>query len=386
MQALRRIVERASRTSPYQSWQRYASNNGNLLAAGVGYFAFFSIFPALALAFSVFGFVLRGRPDLLETIAESINEMLPGMVKTSSTPNGIVGLTAPQATTLTITGIVAFVTLLWAGLGWIGALRKGIRAIYGLTGVKVNPVFAKVRDLIVLSTLGLGIATSALLTSTIGGIAGTIADWIGLKGQGWIVTLAGLAVSVFFDTCLLAVMLRVLSGVRLPWREVRNGAILGALALTVLKYFGGTLVAHTTSNPLLGAVAVAVGLLVWLNLMSRVVLLSAAWVANGADRGRLARGEPPLVESEAPVEASSDGSSGRTQLSGPGLPSTAAVGSGGSVRPLDPAPGRAAEQGPPGSSRAQDRVSLALGAVAGAAGALLWSATRERQDLRRRRR
>ena len=49
----------------YRPGPATASANGDLLAAGVGYFAFFSIFPALALAFAIFGFVLQGRPDLV---------------------------------------------------------------------------------------------------------------------------------------------------------------------------------------------------------------------------------------------------------------------------------------------------------------------------------
>ena len=86
MAALQRILDRLKATRGYRAWTRYGEANGDLLAAGVGYFAFFSIFPALALAFAIFGFVLQGRPDLVETIAESLNSTLPGMVKTASTP------------------------------------------------------------------------------------------------------------------------------------------------------------------------------------------------------------------------------------------------------------------------------------------------------------
>ena len=49
---------------------RYGEASGNVLAGGVGYFAFFSIFPAFALAFTVFGLVLQDRPDLVDAIAD----------------------------------------------------------------------------------------------------------------------------------------------------------------------------------------------------------------------------------------------------------------------------------------------------------------------------
>ena len=269
------------------AWHRYGEANGDLLAAGVGYFAFFSIFPALALAFAIFGFVLQGEPDLVQTIAESLNSTLPGMVKTPSNPNGIISVQAPASLTLTITGIISFVTLLLAGLGWVGALRTGIRAVFGLEASTDNMVRTKARDLFVLVTLGLAIAVSAILTSTVGGLAERVAGWIGLAGNGFLVGIAGLVVGVVFDTLILVVLLRMLSGAPLPMHNVRQGALLGAAILTLLKLFGGFLVSHASGNPVLGAVAVAVGLLFWLNLMAKVILLSAAWAANDVDLDHL---------------------------------------------------------------------------------------------------
>src|SRR6478672_13400936 len=175
MAALQRILDRLKATRGYRAWTRYGEANGDLLAAGVGYFAFFSIFPALALAFAIFGFVLQGRPDLVDTIAESLNATLPGMVKTASHPEGIISIEAPSSLTLTITGLISFVTLLLAGLGWVGALRTGIRGIFGFDKAAGSAVSAKARDLLVLATLGLAVLVSAVLTSAAGGLASWVA-------------------------------------------------------------------------------------------------------------------------------------------------------------------------------------------------------------------
>ena len=69
---------------------------------------------------------------------------------------------------------------------------------------------------------------------------------------------------------------------------MRSRAIVGGVLLTTLKYFGGLLIGRATANPLLGAVAVAVGRPFWLNLKSRLVLLCSAWAANDIDIARLA--------------------------------------------------------------------------------------------------
>ena len=72
-----------------------------------------------------------------------------------------------------------------------------------------------------------------------------------------------------------------------PWRGAaqRRRSSAGS-ALTVLKKFGALLLASTTDNPLFLTFALVVGLLVWLNFMSRIILISAAWAANDLDTAR----------------------------------------------------------------------------------------------------
>lgn len=368
MPSLQPLLQRLKATRPYRAWTRYSEANGDLLAAGVGYFAFFSIFPALALAFAVFGFVLRGHPELVTAIADSLNSMLPGMVKTPQNPQGIISIQPPTSLALTLTGIISFITLVLAGLGWVGALRTGIRGIFGLEASTGNLLRTKARDLFVLVTTGLGIAVSAIVTSLAGGLAQRVAGWVGLEGNGALVGLVGLVVGIVFDTLILVVLLRMLSGAPLPMRNVRQGAVAGATALTVLKLFAGFLIGRVSGNPLLGAVAVAVGLLFWLNVMSRVILLSAAWVVGDVDLGQLgddtkrsalARALRPAFV--APLPATADASL---------VPYAAAP-----VSAHRTAPGR------PPATRAVDRVSLAAGAVVGAAGVAAVAGVRR---LRRR--
>src|SRR5665647_1038011 len=124
--AVRRRLSRFGETKPWRAYKRYADARGSILAAGVGYFAFFSVFPAVALAFTVFGFVLRGHPELLRSIGDQLNHNLPGFVKDAQHPTGVIAVQAPGAPALTITGVIAFATLVLAGMGWLGAVSEGI--------------------------------------------------------------------------------------------------------------------------------------------------------------------------------------------------------------------------------------------------------------------
>ena len=155
----------------------------------------------------------------------------------------------PTGSTLSITAIIGVLGLLWAGLGWLSArCASGIRAIFGVSGQPGNFVMNKLRDLGVLATLGLDVVLVAVLN----GMTSAVALDRGVPGsasaQTWIVTLAGLVVSVLANGLLVALMLRVLSGVDLPWRALRNGAIFGGVVMTFLQTFGTRLIAGTMHN------------------------------------------------------------------------------------------------------------------------------------------
>ena len=335
----------------WRAWQRYNAARGNVLAAGIGYFAFFSIFPAVALAFTVFGFVLRGHPELLQSVADGLSAYLPGFIQDPQHPDGLIPVQAPQAAALTITGVISFVTLVLAGMGWLGAVREGIRAVFGVQGPVGNMVTTKLRDLGVLLTLGLGIALSSVLTSGVGVAAGWIAKGLGLSDRGWVVQLAGFAVSVLADTALMLVLLLVLSGVQAPWRALSQGALVGGVGFSLLKLTAGTLLSRVTANPLFASIAIVVGLLFWLNLVGRLTLLAAAWAANDVDDLR-SRKESPVTH--AP---------GRMAIPGSADAVSADAFSGEAVS--GPA---AAREGslPTFGTRSGDRVTLVAGAVLGA--------------------
>ena len=333
---MRPLIARVKATRAYRAWKRYGDAHGNVLAGGVSFFAFFSIFPAVALAFTVFGFVLRSRPDLLQAVTAQLSQTLPGFVQDAAHPQGIIPVKAPRPGALTVTGIVAFVALVLSGLGWLGALREGIRAVFGVEGSVGNVVTGKLRDLGVLVTLGLGVALTAILTSAVGAAAGWVASHVGLSGSAWVVTVAGLLVSAVADSALMLLLMRVLSDIDVPWQRLRTGAVVGGVGFTLLKFFGAALASHASSNPLFASVAVVVGLLFWLNLIARLTLVSAAWAANDAGIGRQSVSAPVGPQSPPPGHAR-----------GPRTPMMPTFG-----------------------TRAADRTTLAAGAVLGLTGAM----------------
>jgi membrane protein len=77
-----------------------------------------------------------------------------------------------------------------------------------------------------------------------------------------------------------ALMIRLLSGVAIPFRFLWRGALLGGIALGLLKVLGSALLTSTGHNPLFTTFAVFVAILVWFNIVCRIYLLTAEWIAT----------------------------------------------------------------------------------------------------------
>ncbi len=277
------IWGRIQTTEAWRAWTRFGEARGNLLAAGIAFYGFFSVFPAAALAAAVFGLVLRGRPDLVDSITRAASTSLPGVIKTSARPDGLITLSAPSVSVVTISGLVGLVGLVFAGTGWVGALRDAIRTIFGMSGAPGNVVTVKLRDLGVFASLGLAVVVSAVLTSVSGALSGLFEGVLGSTLSALVVGATGILIGLAVDFGVMLVLLRVLSGVRLPYRDLRSGALVGAVGQGIVKIFAVALINNAIKNPVLGSVTVVIGLLFWLNLIAKLILVGAAWAANDAE-------------------------------------------------------------------------------------------------------
>jgi membrane protein len=105
---------------------------------------------------------------------------------------------------------------------------------------------------------------------------------------GWSVSILGQIVLVVLDTAIFTLLFHRLCGVDVPWRDVAGGAFVAAVGFSVLKLFATELLQAVSRNRFLASFGVIVGLLVWMNLVARLVLVGAAWSATVAeDRGHL---------------------------------------------------------------------------------------------------
>src|SRR6266487_331566 len=122
---------------------------------------------------------------------------------------------------------------LWAGLGVVKVMQMAMNTVWNVP-YRYRPNFLRstIRALIMLAVLGVITVASAAAGS------------VGAASHTWWRVAIGLLVSVVLNFILFMLAFRVLTTENVSWGDVRPGAIIGAVAWTVLQALGGYYVAH----------------------------------------------------------------------------------------------------------------------------------------------
>lgn len=262
-----------------RAYGRYKATNGDHLAAAITYFSFLAIFPLLLLAISVGGFVLVRNPGLVRDLQELIADNVPG---------GLGDSLSKSVTTLIENrgsiGLVALLGVAYSGLGWIGNLRTALQLVWSREAQKQPFVKAKLADLVVLVGLGLGIVVSLALTAGGTAAAEALVRLVGLEdvpGMRVVLAVVGIALALAADLVIFAFLFVRLPGRRVRYKTVLRGALFAAVGYEILKVVGTYYIRRVGGNPTYGVFGSAIGILVWIDLVSRFMLVSAAWTATG---------------------------------------------------------------------------------------------------------
>lgn len=272
---------------PFRVLTHLSERDGSLLASGMSYQSIFAVFAAVWVLFSIAGLVLGSNQVLTKALIDSINQAVPGLI---GAKGAIDPKTLLNSSALSWTGLIALVGLLWTAIGWMAYTREAVRLIFDL-GKDARTFFVqKGTDLALAVAFGIMMIISAALTVASGGALGFVFSLFGIGIHSFWATVTASAIGILLSLCLYAValgaMYRVLSHIRIPFRSLAVGSLLGAVALVIMSSLSGLLLRGASKNPLLASFVVFVALLIWFNLICRVILLAASWIAVGmADRG-----------------------------------------------------------------------------------------------------
>ncbi|HEX6148159.1 YihY/virulence factor BrkB family protein [Nocardioides sp.] len=255
--------------------QHYNLVKGNLQAGAITYFGFLSFFPILALAFFVVGYVSKVFPEAQDILVDALEGLFSGVeLDLSAFESGAA-----------VAGVIGVVGLLYAGLGWLSAMREALIVMFELPQrEQPNFVIGKLRDLVTLALIGLTLMVSVAFTGLVSGFAKDLLAWAGLSEELQpLVTLLTVVLGLAANVVLFFTMFTLLAKPHTPRRSLLWGAVLGAIGFEALKRLSFVLLAATRQSEAFQMFGIALILLVWIYYFSRVVMYAAAWAHTSRD-------------------------------------------------------------------------------------------------------
>jgi membrane protein len=253
-----------------RSWAENKADNMPIIAGGVAFFGFLSIFPALIALVSLYGLVAT--PETVARQVENLSSQLPESASTLIAEQ-LKSIVANSSSALSVTLVVSILAALWSASGGMGNLITAVNLAYDEVEAR-NFVKLKLLSLaltlgaiiFVLVTFGLVAVVPAVIEALPLGVVGTILAQV----ARWVLLLAVFAGS-------LAVLYRVAPDRDAPrFRWVSLGAVIVTVIWAAVSVGFAVYVDHFGSyDKTYGAIAGVIVLMLWLYLTCYLVLLGA---------------------------------------------------------------------------------------------------------------
>jgi membrane protein len=268
--------------------KRFGERLGSQFAAAITYFSFLSLVPILMVSFATAGFVLANQPDLLQKLKDQVTEVLASAGSdTASAVNGVIDNAIESRLGL---GLIALGLALYSGIGWMTNVREAVQAQWRPKWEepeedKESFIKALGKDLLTLIVLGFGILVTVILSTAGSAMTGLVARLLGLDDVGWINTILRIvpvALAFGVSTLLFYFFYSWLPthSDRIPKKEIWRGAAAAAFFFEALKLLLSFLIQLFSGSATAAAFGSIIALLAIINLISRMVLMVAAWIGT----------------------------------------------------------------------------------------------------------
>jgi len=239
--------------------KKYDDDKGGKQAALLTYYSFLSLFPLLLVLTTLTDTLIGKNAHFKVTIIKGLTNYFPLLGNQLTT----------QVHRLHTYGPALIIGLLFTLYGTRGVANSFINGVQDMWHISKKDRLTFPKSLY--KSLGIvAVGGCGLLTASI------IASLTSAAGHGWDFRL----LSIVVDLILLASLFTFLLNFSLPrhvtLKEIRFGAIVGAVGLILLQLLGGYVLAHELKHlsALYSYFAVALGLLFWLYLQSQVIYYS----------------------------------------------------------------------------------------------------------------
>ncbi|SDG50239.1 YihY/virulence factor BrkB family protein [Alloyangia pacifica] len=267
---LRHVGVRGWLHALWRTWQRMDERNLGLIAAGVAFYAFLSIFPAMAAVIAIWGYwadpiAIAEQMELLtDVVPETAYQLIDAQ---------ITQLISTNRSTLQWASIASIVLAIWSARASVAALIRGLNAVteapHRMNPVRRVLVAYGMTALLVLVAL-LAFAAVVVIPAGMAFLHLPAGVEIAVEGAKWIVLLC---------VVYLAVALVYRFGpnrrhARMPW--LTPGAAIAVIAWAIGSFALASYVRNFDRlNEVYGSLGAVVALLLWFYVSALVTLLGA---------------------------------------------------------------------------------------------------------------
>ena len=241
---------------------KFFDDQGGYLAALITYYAFLSIFPLLLLASSILGFVLQDNPELRADILESAVAQFPVIGGELGTTQGLTGST--------VAIVIGLLGALYGALGIAQATQHAMNVAWSVPrNRRPNPLFSRLRSLLLLAIAGLSVLSITLLS-----LLAAELGWLGAEESVWSRMLVTV-MTVGISTVVFSLLFWLAPTDDHDIRDVVPGALMAALLLHGMQLLGAAYVGTVVTNTSLtyGVFAVVLGLLAWIYICAVLMVM-----------------------------------------------------------------------------------------------------------------
>lgn len=259
---------------------RYLDHRGYAYAASITYFTVLSLIPLLLVGLSVAGFVLVDQPAVLAQVRAGIGEAVPPSLDTAI-GNLVTGLIRHR----TRIGVIGLAVALYSDWNWMNTLRDALTAMWDRQPARQAIVPMVLKDVLALLSLAAALLVSFGLTAGAGWLGALLLRLVGLSDSGWVhglLVVASVLLAVAANWLVFIWVLAKLPREPVEARSAVRGALAAAIAFEVLKWIGNVYLTAVGRSPLGVTFGWLVGLLIFIYLVARMLMLVTAWTAVGA--------------------------------------------------------------------------------------------------------
>lgn len=272
-------------------YRRFNDANVALLAAGLAYYAAFSLGPLTLIFTSFLAGFLQDRPDLAAeyqgVLIDLLKQVLPVQVDSQALiVNSINVVLSQMGDGAIFRNLLSFLVLLWAGTNFFTVLQLALEVIFGIENARAY-WRKRIVSIILLVAVALVIAFEvfwSLFSSFLTSVWLFLVQWFATRnivlpitefGQGSVTEILRICIAVFvFSLCF-----HYLPKQASTWGAAFLGAFLYVLSLRLLQVLFGQLFNPERFSLIYGIVTGLLVILLWLYLSLMLFLLAAVFVA-----------------------------------------------------------------------------------------------------------